>query len=1287
MGIANAKNLKLDQEYEQYNNKVHLDEELTINQILFVEEEITKKKRYEKNTMETLTEQLSYLYNDNMKNLKNSKIKKIINEFEVIDWYSEMFAKIRQYHFPDKTNTEVNRNSYYKELFQIIENFYMITYLIIHYKLFETQKYELLNDFSNYRTSQNDFSNLMNRRKSSIGNISGFIDKSFMQDQSHLFNQRMLFENLQNPGNIKVKNQAKQSHIKTMHINKQSNYIEIIDIEEISKNARDIWTNGFVYKGIFFRLIRSKSLIDFLLEYVYQNSHKFYSTSQKEINLNCLFAVYSFFDQAIFVTPLVNTIKHEKTFILHSVVKNNIKQKLNLPNIDKLNIVSVLYYYSSFKKEENLYLFNQNFFHKEAFFDSLQLKYFLMFLKKFDSKKIEKKYIFNMNEIIFKKSTYFIFKIYNFENPSLKNIEDFADEVENHKSINFEYLFYLKKRYRIKSEFYPYIIQKLSKKKKKLLIIKMFVYLIEKNFRDSCLNNNTDTENVKIINSALFYKYFNKINYSIYNDAGSLYQHLLPYFLVLQLKAIVFFPHIRYVTDIKSMFDECHRVIYNNPFLYLNCLKMHFKITLNQDFMEKLRIYNFFIGSQNIIDGISMKVKRSFRPLRFMEYTIFQQLKIEGQFSSPVILIFSKNFNLEYYSDWLQQITGIFLTVQSPSNRFKKFIIVHNMILALFYLRVEEFDKSLKIMGNLTIFQNQKIIRFLHFLIKAIYYEIMIDARNSQNGLKSEIKNGNKLDLENLAYISYLKSLEIYMSLFGDPRWKSNLTDYFFELITTKLLKFEKDSTKKIFYGEILTSNFSNENLFFKYRNNMTVSGKSREDFENYQNISKNFKFIKNGKLNDDLLLELIDNAKIILIYNSSKIRYFLTNKNLIEEEYRILNNVFLWGYNNYGQLGFIPFVEQNEKKDKRKELFSSKSMKKLENQKMNKNFDERKFTLPRRMSNFNKNIIKISFGYDNCLALSEYGDVYSWGNNNYGKLGIGMDDLVLMPFPTKIRTLEKIEKILCGNNHSLVLDKNNHIWAWGSGTSGELGNGTFRNSIFPQKVVFKKKIGKIKKISLGACHSLILDDKGDLYGFGENKFCQILPDENTKNIAHPILIPLPLKIKKVASGESHNLALTENNQILVWGNAAYGQLGPLGKTTPIIKKPAILQLPFEPFKIFTGSLFSFIQSNQKNLYGFGVNENCELGIKTKEDIVWEPILIEKFNNQNIKKMVCGTNHVLCCVKSFTKTLFVWGNNKSMQLGVNLDLKNSEVLELQQFRNKNISDIACGGYHSGILIN
>lgn len=89
--------------------------------------------------------------------------------------------------------------------------------------------------------------------------------------------------------------------------------------------------------------------------------------------------------------------------------------------------------------------------------------------------------------------------------------------------------------------------------------------------------------------------------------------------------------------------------------------------------------------------------------------------------------------------------------------------------------------------------------------------------------------------------------------------------------------------------------------------------------------------------------------------------------------------------------------------------------------------------------------ITKISLGYDSCLALTAQGNLYSWGNNSYGKLGIGNFSVQFSPVPLRVK-LNQIFKIKCGSNHCMVIKSSGVVFAWGAGLDGQLGNGLFED-------------------------------------------------------------------------------------------------------------------------------------------------------------------------------------------------------------------------------------------------
>ena len=76
------------------------------------------------------------------------------------------------------------------------------------------------------------------------------------------------------------------------------------------------------------------------------------------------------------------------------------------------------------------------------------------------------------------------------------------------------------------------------------------------------------------------------------------------------------------------------------------------------------------------------------------------------------------------------------------------------------------------------------------------------------------------------------------------------------------------------------------------------------------------------------------------------------------------------------------------------------------------------------------------------------------------------------------------ITDIAAGTDHNLALDSNGNLWAWGNNNYGQLGDGTKINSYTPKQIMVGHKF---KKISAGRDFSAAIDENGFLYGWGDS--------------------------------------------------------------------------------------------------------------------------------------------------------------------------------------------------------
>lgn len=102
--------------------------------------------------------------------------------------------------------------------------------------------------------------------------------------------------------------------------------------------------------------------------------------------------------------------------------------------------------------------------------------------------------------------------------------------------------------------------------------------------------------------------------------------------------------------------------------------------------------------------------------------------------------------------------------------------------------------------------------------------------------------------------------------------------------------------------------------------------------------------------------------------------------------------------------------------------------------------------------------------GHD--LALDADGNVYCWGNNEYGECGLGTTSNVMTP--TEVPGLPAIAQIRAGGLYSLFLSDSGDVWAAGDNKSHQIGNGSVDNQLTPEQI-----LSGIAHISAGASHAL----------------------------------------------------------------------------------------------------------------------------------------------------------------------------------------------------------------------
>ncbi len=140
-----------------------------------------------------------------------------------------------------------------------------------------------------------------------------------------------------------------------------------------------------------------------------------------------------------------------------------------------------------------------------------------------------------------------------------------------------------------------------------------------------------------------------------------------------------------------------------------------------------------------------------------------------------------------------------------------------------------------------------------------------------------------------------------------------------------------------------------------------------------------------------------------------------------------------------------------------------------------------------------------------------------------------------------------------CGEDHTLLLDSENNIWAFGINYNGQLGIGHNKGIENPEGIN-KFTNGNLKRIESEGDISFAISDNGEVFMW------PIRDPKTGLTISIPRLINLPDKISNVACGGGFVLFLSNSGMLFSMGKTnTYGQLGH-GDTKPRMK-PTLVEI------------------------------------------------------------------------------------------------------------------------------
>lgn len=201
------------------------------------------------------------------------------------------------------------------------------------------------------------------------------------------------------------------------------------------------------------------------------------------------------------------------------------------------------------------------------------------------------------------------------------------------------------------------------------------------------------------------------------------------------------------------------------------------------------------------------------------------------------------------------------------------------------------------------------------------------------------------------------------------------------------------------------------------------------------------------------------------------------------------------------------------------------------------------------------KTVTAITSGVASRCALTSDGKVFCWGDNSSGQLGDnngGVDSNVPSPV-TGIVATKTVTSIKCGGLFCLALTDEGLVYSWGENGSGQLGNADGTNTDLDVSTGVDATgalSGKtVVAIAAASETGYALTSDGLVFSWGESDAGQLGNNSVGLDALSPVAVYTSgllngKTVSKIAASGDSGYALTSDNGLYAWGEAGLGQLG-----------------------------------------------------------------------------------------------------------------------------------------------
>lgn len=235
-----------------------------------------------------------------------------------------------------------------------------------------------------------------------------------------------------------------------------------------------------------------------------------------------------------------------------------------------------------------------------------------------------------------------------------------------------------------------------------------------------------------------------------------------------------------------------------------------------------------------------------------------------------------------------------------------------------------------------------------------------------------------------------------------------------------------------------------------------------------------------------------------------------------------------------------------------------------------------------------------VSCGYRHAAVVTSDGNLWMWGNNERYQLSSSVNTTpqTTNPFKVPVNSLNNItKKVSCGKDYTCIITENGELFSCGANEYGQIGNG----SITDQSSFTTSSSYKWKSVCAGEFHTVGVTTERFLVSWGRNDYGQLGLNDTTNKL-YPTKVGSDADWKQVSSNGLHTVAIKTNGTMWAWGSNYQGQLG-VGSGISSTTLPIQVGTDINWKQVSCGRYNTVATKTDGSLWVWGLNDQNQLGL------------------------------------------------------------------------------------------